>query len=348
MNASPIVIAGAGQAGPSSADGRSIPEMVLVAVEAALADGGLGWDDVESVVTASVDLIDGLTASNVAVTEVVGAVMKPETRMAADGLCAAIHAVCQLRAQAYRTVLVVGHGKASMTPPAAVQLWAMDPIYLQPLGIDFRMVAGLEARILSDRDPSAVRRWAELAATRRAAAASHGVVGAIAADEILAAPVLASPLTAAMEAPAADAVYAVVLRAGGEGRLRWIGADYDLDVHAPGDRVLGARPGIARAVDRARRAADLGADVTYDLIELSCRYPHEEELVLAALGGGHGAVVSPGGGLWGGDAPCAAGLGRLVDTVRWLRSRSTRARALVHGAWGPAGQGQAIALVEAV
>ena len=59
-----VVVAGLGQTGPSPADGRSIAEMVLPAVQAALADADLGYDDIDAVVTASVDLFDGLTASN--------------------------------------------------------------------------------------------------------------------------------------------------------------------------------------------------------------------------------------------------------------------------------------------
>ncbi|MBI5477629.1 MAG: thiolase domain-containing protein, partial [Deltaproteobacteria bacterium] len=72
-----VAITGVGQSGPAAGDPRSIPEMVLEAVEGALEDAVLGWNEIDAVVTASVDLFDGMTASNVAVTEVVGAVMKP-------------------------------------------------------------------------------------------------------------------------------------------------------------------------------------------------------------------------------------------------------------------------------
>ena len=98
-----VVVLGCGETGPVGADLRSIPEMVLVAIEAALHDADMAWDDIDATVTASVDLVDGLTASGVAVTEVVGAVLRPETRIAADGLAAAIHATHQLSAGAYRT-----------------------------------------------------------------------------------------------------------------------------------------------------------------------------------------------------------------------------------------------------
>ncbi|MCP4299133.1 MAG: hypothetical protein GY783_00990, partial [Gammaproteobacteria bacterium] len=72
----PVAIAGWGLSGPVPEDLRSIPEMALDAVQQALANAAMSYDDIDAVVTASVDVFDGLTASNIAVTEVVGAVMK--------------------------------------------------------------------------------------------------------------------------------------------------------------------------------------------------------------------------------------------------------------------------------
>jgi len=188
----PVVVAGVGSTGPNVCDPRSIPEMVLEAVQAALSDAGIGCDDVDGVVTSSVDLFDGLTASNIAVTEVVGAVMKPETRIAADGLCAAVHATCQIRAGAYRTVLVVAHGKASMAPASALTPWAMDPVLLQPMGIDFDVCAGLQASVLAGDE--AERRWAARAVQRRADAAPGGVAAPCTASDVLNSPPVAAPL----------------------------------------------------------------------------------------------------------------------------------------------------------
>jgi hypothetical protein len=345
--APPIVVAGLGQSGPVAADPRSIPEMVLEAVQAALADAHLGYDAIDAVVTASIDLFDGLTASNIAVTEVVGAVMKPETRIAADGLAAAAHAACQLWAGAYRTVLVVAHGKASMAPHEALTPWAMDPVYLQPLGLDFLACAGLQAAVLAAADGDAERRWAELAAARRQAAA-EGFAPPRSAAEVLDSPPVAAPIRAAMCAPLGDGAAAVLLRAAAEDeggvRLRAVG--YDLEPHHPGDRELGTWPGLGRACARAYAAAGIADPAAaFDLAEPGCLYAHEEELFVAASGIGAGVELSPEGGLFGGTAPVAAGLTRLIAAARRLRAGT--ARALAHGTWGPAGQGQAVAILEA-
>ena len=343
---------GAGQTGPVCVDPRSIPEMVLSAVERALSDAGLGYGDIDAVVTASVDLLDGLTASSVGVTEVVGAVMRPETRIAADGLCAAVHAACQIWCGAYDTVLVVAHGKASMAPHPALTAWAMDPVRVQPLRADFLVCAGIQARVVAGEDDGAPSRWAETVAARLRAAGDHGLSSVCDVDDILASPPAASPITERMCAPEGDGASAVVLTArdiaATEGAVRLTGVGHDLEPHSLGDRDLAEWSGLRRACQRAYRVAGIAsAGDAFDLAEPSCRFPHEEELFIHASGVGSGAALSPTGGLFAGAVPVAAGLSRLVAATERMRESRERRRALVHGAWGPAGQGQAVAVVEA-
>lgn len=362
-----ILVAGVGQSGPATADARSIPEMVLAAVEAALVDAHITLNSVESVVTASVDLFDGLTASNIAVTEVVGAVMRPETRIAADGLCAAIHAVCQLRAEAYETVLVVAHGKASAsTHHQGLSAWAVDPIYLQPLGFEFDTAAALCAQALAAQEPDAIGRWERLGERRCASAASAGVGIRVGGSAGLAGPSpamrgLPSPLTSAMAAPAADAAYAVVLRRGVDLRssaarpnpgpsIALTGMGWDLAAHQLGERDLTRWEGLERACARAYADGGIKEPAqAFGLLEPSCAFAHEEELFLKASGQqGASTLLSPDGGLFGGAAPVGAGLSRLVAAVTRLKREPSLRRALAHGTWGPAGQGQAVAVLEAI
>jgi len=345
-------VAGVGETGPVPVDERSIPEMALDAVEAALEDARLGLGDVDAVVTASVDLFDGLTASNVAVTEVVGAVMKPETRIAGDGLCAAIHGACELLAGACETVLVVAHAKASMAPHWALTEWAMDPVYLQPLGVDFLVCAGLQARVLAQGDAGAEARWAELVAERLADARGGAGAPAPSAEEVLASPPLAAPLRRGMAAPLADGACAVVLTsrspAAREGPVvRVAGAGWDLDPHSLGERDLARWEGLRRACSRAYAAAGLDqADPGLELAEPSCLFAHEEELFREAAGVGTDVALSPTGGLFAGAVPVVAGLSRLVAAARALRAGAA-GRALAHGTWGPAGQAHVVAVLEA-
>lgn len=338
----PLGIAGVGQSGPHIDDPRSIPEIVLEAVESALADAACSYADIDAVTTASVDLFDGLTASNIAVTEVVGAVMRPETRIAGDGLLAAVHAACQLWSGAYDSVLVVAHCKASMADHDALTPWATDPIHLQPLGLSFTACAGLQARALTLDDAGAESRWAQ-----RAAHLATLTGRPMTSDDVLASPIVASPLRELMGAPLADGAYAAVLRRDyAPVILRGVG--HDLDTHSPGDRDLCCWDGLTRAAKRALALAQIDdpADA-FARVEPTCLYPHEEELVLAAIGIGPDTSVSPTGGLFAGAVPIGAGLSRLIEATRALRAEPALGRILAHGTWGPAGQGQAVAILEA-
>ena len=343
-----IQVVGIGATQTVGQDSRSIPEIVLEAVEGALADADLSTQNIDAVVTASIDLVDGLTASAIAVTEVVGAVMKPETRIAADGLCALAHAACQLWAGAYETVLVVAHGKASMTSQQALTAWTLDPIYLQPLGVDYLSCAGLNAQVLAATDPGSVERWAQIASTRHNAGSSNNPRSA---EEVLASPLVASPLTEAMCVPAADGAYAVVLRRGEPTAKKgvWLrGIGHDLERHNLGERDLSRWSGLVRARDRALAQSELEDARSFDLLEPSCSYAFEEELFLQAMGPREDAVISPDGGLFGGAVPVAAGLSRFCAAALRMRSQPELRHALAHGTWGPAGQGQVVAVLEGV
>lgn len=380
-----VVIAGVGETVTLGEDSRSIPEIVLATVEAALADASLRFADIDAVVTASVDLNDGLTASNIAVTEVVGAVMKPETRVAGDAIASLAHAACLLWSGAYQSVLVVAHGKASMARQDAIWQWALDPVLLQSLNFSFDAYAGLQAQALAAADSAAPHRWAKAAAAARDCSIA----------DIFGSSLVADPLRLLMRAPDADGACAVVLRsqsgspatgdtvagaashASSSGSARssagekdaenrrdvWLsGVGYDLEAHLPGDRALTRWTGLTRAFDRALasdRAAggivggtgastgigtDRRADENaIDIVEASCRYPHEADLFAAATG------VDPGD--WRVDpfVPVAVGLSRVIAATRALRAESAAgpSMAMAHGTWGPAGQAHAVALLRA-
>jgi|Deesub1362A_J573_1020465.scaffolds.fasta_scaffold00185_48 acetyl-CoA acetyltransferase len=324
--------------------------MVLAAVEEAMDEAGIGYADLDAVVTASVDLLDGLAASNVHVTEVVGAVMKPETRIAADGLAAFVHAACQLLAESYHRVLVVAHGKASMAPYWSVTSWAMDPVFLQPMGVDFLVCSALQARQLLDLDPRALERWANTVSLRTRSA-PRGLRSAVTPQDVLQSPVVASPIRAHMIAPLGDGAVAVVLEAHAQERDAdgiWVkGMGWDHDNHGPGSRELVSWRGLSRAWKRVCRTAGI-EECHLDLAEPACWFAHEEDLFLSAVPVEPSTTISPGGGLFAGAAPVAAGLANLRSAEKWLRGRREPGRALVHGSWGPAGQAHVLVLLEKV
>ncbi len=301
----PVSILGVGRTDYDPKPAMAIPEMVHRAVQAALTDAGLTMADVDARVTASVDLWDGLTASNVAVTEVVGAVMQPEARVAGDGLLAVCHAAMSILAGAYKVVLVAAHCKASMGDRWAITNWTFDPIYQQPLGLGDLAAAALQASVLGLAPPLPCP-------------PADGAAALILSRSFTSHSALHTP--------------------------HLIGLGWALDEHYLGDRDLADSPALREAARRAYALAGI-ADPNRDLsfTELSDHFDYQRALWASALGLDSFPSINPSGGLAKGVPPFVAGLDRLVEVV--LRLRESPGTALAHGCWGPAGQGQAITLV---
>lgn len=303
----PLYILGVGRTNYLPKPGMAIPEMVHQAVQAALADAGLRFSQIDAVVTASVDLYDGLTASNVAVTEVVGAVMKPECRVAGDGLLAVCQAAMSILAGAYETVLVAAHCKASMGDRRGIENWTFDPIYQQPLGLDDLSAAALQAAVLGCSAPPLPNPPADGAA----------------AIILARSPNLKSEIR----------------------NPKLIGMGWALDEHYLGDRDLTDSPALRAAARRAYALAGI-ADPRRELAfaEVSDYFHYQRALWSSALGFDTFANLNPSGGLAHGVPPFVAGLDRLIEIILHLREQP--GLGLAHGCWGPAGQGQAVVIAE--
>jgi len=339
---------------------HTIPELVRQAVQAALNDADLSLQDVDAVVTASVDLWDGLTASNVAVTEVVGAVMKPETRVAGDGLLAVCQAGMSILAGNYDIVLVVVHSKGSMGDRWALSNWTFDPLYQQPLGLDDLAAAALQAQVYLERYGIPPEAPAQVAVKNRQ---QPGLT----IGDVLASPVLAPPIHELEVPPVADGACALVLAAAPRAEredtppayIRGFG--YAVEPHYLGDRDLADPTALREAARQAYRMAGI-ADPRHEIevAHVSEAFAHQELLWCEGLGfcgpgegsrllaegvtaPGGALPVNPRGGLLAGVPPFVAGLDRLVRAVEDVRTGAMMA--LAHGTWGPAGQGQCVVIV---
>lgn len=304
----PVSILGVGRTDFAPQPNTTIPELVYRAVQAALQDAGLTMRDVDARVTASVDLYDGLTASNVAITEVVGAVMQPEARVAGDGLLAACHAALSILAGAYRTVLVVAHCKVSMGERWGITHWAFDPIYQQPLGLDDYSAAALQLAALRAVFPRHINSLA-----------------------------FPHPF------PVSDGAAAVILSAE-PAPITIRGTGWALDEHYLGDRDLTDSPALRQAARRAFAQAGIN-DPRRDLTiaEISDHFGYQSDLWSSILNLDSFSNLNLSGGVARGVPPFVAGLDRLIEIVLYLRAQS--GMGLAHGCWGPAGQGQAVMVV---
>jgi acetyl-CoA C-acetyltransferase len=357
---------------------QNAPEMVLDAVEKALADAGLELADMDGAVTASIDLWDGRTASNFYLTEVVGSVLGPETRVAGDGLLAVFQGAINLLAGAGRTVLVVAVSKGSEADHEAISNWVFDPVFQQPLGLDYVTAGSLQAQSYLNQYHLSPAAWTWVVVKNRA----HGAINpramlreAVSLPQASGSPLRASPLRDLDVALTGDGACALVLahkKAVDKKRHRpvWIkGLASALGAHYLGDRKLFADEILQQTAARAYQMAGLREpDRDLDVIELSEFFaPQEliwtESLGLCPPGGGATLMesgqtsligslpINPSGGLLSGTPLVVAGMARVMECVLQLRGEAGPVQiegastALAHGTTGPCGQGHGVIIL---
>lgn len=332
-----IAVIGVGRT-PYGRDFRSIPEMVYEAVSRAIAEAGVTREEIDYAVSAGLDIFDGKIASNVMIVEVTGAVLKEEVRIADEGIAALFHAAALLASGFKRTALVVACCKHSESDPDRVSEWFVDPVFMQPLGLNDLYAAALQADLWLRQGGSALEASALVSARR-----------GIPVEEVEGSPYLCRPIRALWRAPLCDGACAVVLsRSRGArdvGRVSLVGAGLCVEPHYLGDRDLLGCPALVKAAKQALGQAQVNPE-EIELAEISAPFAHQEIIWRNVLGLSEGCRVNPSGG-WFADAGnpyLVAGLERVIQAVEALRSGVAHI-ALAHGAWGPAGQGQAVVIL---
>ncbi len=374
-----IAIIGVGQTPYSSWNSlQSANEMVLDAVELALADASMGLGEIDAAVTSCIDLWDGRTASNFYLTEVVGAVMKPETRVAGDGSFAVLHAALTLLSGAYRRVLVVSSCRGSEADHETISNWVFDPIYQQPLGLDYLSAAALQANYYMDQFGLSANSCGQVVVKNRRNGALNPramLRRPVSLEEVVHSEVRSYPIRAMDVAPTGDGACALVMARAevvdeAVHRPVWIqGMASALGAHYLGDRVLSEDVALRMAATRAYRMAGVRDPLDeIGVVELSEYYSYQELMWSESLGlcpPGKGAdlllsgeteiqgkiPVNPSGGLLSGCPYVVAGMARVAECALQLRGEAGGcqvphvSRALAHGTSGPCGQAHCVIIL---
>ena len=310
----------------SWADARkSLTDLIFDGVSAALADAGVSMGEVDSVVLAAHDLIDGRSLSSMVTAPAAGAYLRDEIRLADDGLVAMSLAAARVTAGESELSVVAAWGRASEADFLATSRAAMDPFTQQPFAItEFDVSAFRLSRwlgVFPGRD--AARRQAAVTRAARARGNARAIAGAT----------MALPMNyplRAEEGPAwADVVAAVVVGAK-EQPVRIAGTGHGTDMSDIGERDLLGMPALRSAVGAACTEAgtalpDIGM-IEIDGMTLSDEALSVEALGLSAPGGGFAAYaagdrINPSGGAGAGWCYPAMGLARLAECYFALTGR---------------------------
>ena len=336
---------------------RSLGELIFDTVDAAVVDSGHSIDDVDSVVLAAHDLVDGRSLSSMVTAPAAGCYLRDEVRMGDDGATAFATAVTRLEAGHARRSVVAAWGRASEHDVDAVSRALFEPFCLGPLGMSELAVSALRAQSWLAAHPGS-NGERELAAARRTAAAARNPRALHRGGRLSQAPY---PL-AISELPVWADVTAAMVLSTDETAIRLAGLGQSSEPSRIGDRDLLAMPAVRDAVGRALSEAGLG-QAEIDVIEIDGLTLFDEALALEAAGfapsggGLHLLANDPrcnpsGGGAAGYCAP-AMGLARIVEAVLQLRGTAggiqqpdTR-RVLATGCSTAAAQTQTAVILEA-
>ena len=324
---------------------RNLTELIFQTVRRALDDAGRDIDEVDSVVIAAHDLVDGRSLSSMVCALAAGAYLKDEIRLGDDGAAAFSLAAARLEAGEARCSIVAAWGRASEGDPDAIARALFDPITEGPFGLTELTVSALRAsQWLGRHGRNGSPDSARAAATERRAAAASAHPGA--ARRLVAAPSgvrppaagsgMVSPPPAVGAAPWplrpgelpcwADVAVAMVI-SDRESPVRVAGIGHGSEPYSPGDRDLAGLPGLTLAVRRAWPSQRAPGDV--DIAELDGLTLFDEAIAaeaagLATPGEGLRALAADGrinrsGGSAAGYCAPAMGLTRIAEAALQLR-----------------------------
>ena len=354
--------------------------MAFDCVDAIVRETGVTFDErdgIGTIVTCSDDVWDARTISDNAMTDAVGAHFRCEEKVAMDGINAIGYGLACILSGHTELVLVVGHCKESQ-PESRWQVsnLAFDPFFTRPVGLDALSMAALQARAYMGRSGVDDGHLARVVARSRACAAGNPSANArtpLSEADVLASPLLCDPVRELHVHPVSDGAVALLLAS--EERARALcsrpvfvsGFGNCMDSFFPGERDLAGSAALARAASRAYAMAgitDPRRDA--DVIEVSDAFAHELPLYLGGLGlheaeeapaflDGDGLDrhhVNTSGGTLAGSPTMIAGMARALEVFLQLRGEAAgrqvvgARRGIAHGATGPAGQHQAVLVME--
>lgn len=129
---------------PVSAD-LSFRELIFEAAQKAYLDAGIHPREVETFVSISEDFMEGTAIFDEYVPDQLGAVLKPVHTITADGITALASTYLQIKTGKFRIAVLEGHSKVSnIRYPSHIEALALDPIFVRPLGLNPRFIAGLD------------------------------------------------------------------------------------------------------------------------------------------------------------------------------------------------------------
>jgi len=343
-------------------------DMVFEVCKEALRHAGIMREDMDTVVTASSDFLDGRTISSVFLSMAVGAFMKDESKVEEDGTFALYYALMRILAGTHDVALVEAHTQSSTMNAHQVSCFMLDSLFDRQIGVlNDIAAAALQARAYMNRHNVTEKHIAMVAVKNITNAAknpyAHRKMPDLSVKEVMGSKLLCAPIRELTMSPPSDGACALILAS--EDKARKI-TDKPVWIEGVGtcqssylrDRDIEKLDSLETAARTAYKMAGIkNPAAELDVAEISEKFAHEELMIYEALGlckEGEGKKliekgttqkdgdmpVNPSGGALGADSVCATGLVRVIEAAKQIRGEAGRNqvpgvhKALAHGQFG--------------
>lgn len=281
--------------GPRDAKQRSLEEAMYAVTRAALLDASLTIEDIDGIVVAANDQLDGRAISIMMASGSVGGVGRDIVSTPSAAEHAFVLGALRIGSGQFRTQLVVAWSPSEVDSVADALKLGTDPYFHRALPLDELSASALQAGALENSVPGLRDVAVSIVAKNRAQ-------GAIAYPDRTSAPLEKAwiaggkpkcwPLTEGMVSPPAYGLVALLLAdqdfiaKRGLVTPAWIqGIGWATEPSFLGDRDLSQLPSLAQAADQAYTAASIEDPAfAFQVAELSDATPYQELIAYEALG----------------------------------------------------------------
>lgn len=359
---------------------QDLADMIFETTRGALDDAGLHIGDIDSVVLAAHDLIDGRSITSMLTAPPAGAHLKDEIRVADDGAFAVALAWLRLLSGEFGTSLVVSWSKLSEGDFDTISSLNFEPLFYRPFGFNYVTAHALQAMSYMSRYGITEAQAGKVAVKNRSNAVNNSLAHlreSVTLDDVLQSRLLAWPLKELDLPPRSDGACALVLATEEKARqtkakCAWIkGVGWANDTYYLGDKELYKLPSLAQAAERAYRMVGIDDPLEQlDMAELHDVTSFHELMEYEALGfckpgeGGRLAdqgvtsmdgklPVNPSGGVLSSHPHTAVGLIRVAEAALQVMGRAGEHQvpgakaALAHGVSGMCGQSNCVVILSA-
>jgi acetyl-CoA C-acetyltransferase len=357
----------------------SASDMIFETASLALKDAGINQQDIDTVVMAESDQVDGRIIAAMYSALPAHCFGKDEIRVEEDGASALALAYMRCLSGNFETALVIGWGMCSQTNLDVVTKLSFEPYYHRPFGLNWITAHSVQAQSYMDKWGITAEQAAKVTMKNRSNAVNNETAHLrtkVDIEEVLQSEYVSWPLRRMNIPPHSDGACAVVLTTEENAKKKgwpvfaWVkGVGWSNDTYYMGDKDLWRLSSLEAAAKRAYTMAGIQNPVKeLDVAEIYDVTSFHELMEYEALGfckegeGGKfidsGATsiageipVNPSGGMLSSNPYTAVGLYRVAEAALQVSGRAGDRQvpnakvALAHGMSGMCGQSNCVIIL---